>query len=187
MTLSYFIRGKEFHVEHGDVSEIREASQTHELADKIIKFLSNLSGVKDIKKVILQSGPASFTTLRSIYSIVKGISVTNKDIEIVTVPSFLTYLSIASRYSNSGLLAIPTMRGDFFTCRYVNNMLDKMIIRHIGNTEDHLYTENNTIFNSINLASRQKELIDTELFPRNTFRITDNAEIIYEDSTIYKY
>ncbi|MDR1233696.1 MAG: hypothetical protein LBJ92_00900 [Holosporales bacterium] len=183
--MSYFIKGKMFHVEHGNFSKIYEVSQANELADKVVKFLSDLihqKNIKDIRKIILQSGPMSFTSLRIIYSITKSISVINRNIEIVSVPSFLTYLSIVSAYSKNGILAIPTMRGDFFTCQYRGNILYDVKVQCVENMKDQLYIEDDEIFDGINLAVKQREIINTRLFYKNLKSTNNNIKIIYESS-----
>ena len=193
MILSFFLRGKEFHVTTFEFSKVYEVAETREIADNIVYFLADaieMSGNDEINTVIFPAGPGSFTTTRIINSMAKGLYVVNPSTKFISVSSFLTLLSIARNSSDVGALAIPTMRGDYFTTCYSDCMLQASKIEsteEINNYANNVYFDNDPIFSNINLAEAQHTVLSSNLVEKNKIFVSNSLEAVYGFCPIYKF
>jgi tRNA A37 threonylcarbamoyladenosine modification protein TsaB len=194
MILSYFVRGKEIHISTDGIASVYELSEPRELADKAVVFIKDATAKcsdKNIKKVVYSSGPASFTTLRIINSIAKGMFIAKPSIEFVGISNFLTYVSAAmTKLNANGLVAIPTMRGDYFTCEYLCDTLQNQQIqdmRSISKYSGHVLFDNDLIFDNINLALVQESVADSDLGRNNPTYVTQSIKTEYGFSPKYKF
>ncbi|MDR1390896.1 MAG: hypothetical protein LBI95_00795 [Holosporales bacterium] len=203
--LSIFIKNKEFHIASDEFNDIYEVSESRALADTIPLFIKDVLlkrishlGNSDFKKgeiievdeVVYPSGPASFTTMRIIGAVVKGMSVANPKTKFWGISNFLTLLSISNAFSKKGIIALPTMRGDYFTSEYINDKLSKMQLRDakcISNYQGNTYFDNSDIFDNMNLACRQKEIVNSNLSICNSAYIKNTTEIEYGFTPEYKF
>lgn len=188
MILSIFIRGKEFYVyTNTGISQIFTVSESRYLADNVVSFLASVLKNDKLKKVIYSAGPGSFTTVRIINSILKGLYISDSSIEFIGVSNFLTYLSVVSKISNEGTIAIPTMRGDYFTCTYNEQILREQNIQNINEYSSNIYEDNNKVFENVNLAKIQNDILNSEFSPLNKKYIYSKIEINYGFTPEYKH
>lgn len=173
-------------------SHIYTLSQLNKMADKVPMYVKDSLPSCKIDKVIYSAGPLSFTTLRVVNSIIKGIKIVNKNIEFVGVSNFLTYLSIINTNNSEGLIAIPTYRGDYFICTYDSNK--KLSEISICNLEDFnnvayktiLTNDISILFKNMNLAQQQFKILYNNISFINKEFITDSTEVIYNITPIFK-
>ena len=195
--LSIFLREKEFHICAGDFSSIYSVLSIRDFADSCPEFLQNAlkeSGAQPVDKIIFPFGGASFTTVRIVNSIVKGILVFNDSAKTISVSTFLPYLYALMRhhtYFSEGLIALPTMRGDFFVVNFCSCVITKkniMSAEEISNCKTNIFYSDDEIFRDVNFAQIQKELVcDDEFLQSNKSFVSDSAEAFYEHSPEYKY
>jgi tRNA A37 threonylcarbamoyladenosine modification protein TsaB len=193
MILSIFIHSKELHVASREFANVYTVSESRELADMVVPFLGKfLSNHKnhEIKSVIYSIGPGSFTTVRIINSIVRGLRVTVPSCNFVGISNFLTYLSVFSLRSTHGIIAIPTMRGDYFTTEYLDCILQSQQILNIENinlyTGDKYYVDNYD-FKEINLAQNQEQVLSSGLEKKNTTYIKRLLSVDYGFTPQYNH
>ena len=188
MILSLFIRENEFHISNGNVDRIYAVEERCRLADMIPRALTDYLSDIDfnlINTLIYSNGPDTFTTLRIMASLIKGISIVRSDIRLISMSNFLTYIYKASEYSLTGSIAIPTQRGDYFVCDYTREGESEVQIHNTLNPSVLLHTSQ--IFKNINLAQTQYEYYissDAKTDIRGEFAST---EIRYGIDPIYKY
>jgi tRNA A37 threonylcarbamoyladenosine modification protein TsaB len=195
MYISIFIRGKEIHISTTEFEKVYSVEENRHLADRSPVFLKDAimnNADKNIEGIIYSSWPHTFTTSRIITSIVKGMVICDNNIEITGVSSFLVYLALisANTHGGDGIISIPTMRGDYFTCEYHDNKLDEMKISSIHdleNTSLPIYYETDFIFKGQNLASIQKQILNSTISHVNLTYISDKLDIHYSYTPIYKY
>ena len=191
--LSLFLRGKECHISIDSFSNVYEVLETREVADNFVYFLSNaMNSCKksEIKEVVFASGPASFTSVRIINSIVKGLYISDKKIKFVGVSSFLSYLYIARNISKAGILAVPTMRGDFFISEYNDSRLSETRIKNLDELNKHeapIFFDNDSIFNETNMAVVQIQLLDSDIPAKNKSYISDSLDPEYGFTPSFKF
>ncbi|MDR2667163.1 MAG: hypothetical protein LBB34_03590 [Holosporales bacterium] len=173
MIISIFIHSKEFHIASDELAEVYRVSESRELADMAVHFLAKfLSKHKHqhIKRVIHSTGPSSFTTIRIINSIVKGMRIAAPSCKFVGISSFLTYLSIFSVHSTKGIIAIPTMRGDYFTAEYLNCTLQNQQLlseESINLYNGDKYFADNFDYERVNLSRNQEQVLNSNLAEKN--------------------
>ena len=180
MILSLFIRNKEFHLSGGSFEQLSRIEETRGMADKVpelFKTFINQINFSEIDTVLYSSGPASFTTARIMNSMLKGIKIVRPDIEFVGISHFVTYLSIIAKQHEQGTIAIPTMRGDYFTCRFVDSKLEEMNIS--TKLSNDVILSNNEILANMNLAKQQYSISNTDILKRNMDFVTHDLEIDY--------
>jgi tRNA A37 threonylcarbamoyladenosine modification protein TsaB len=134
------------------------------MADYIVHFIDDFLEKfykyqdKKIEKLVFQSGPMSFTSHRIVNSIAKGLALTDKNIKLFAVSSFLTYsLEVSAKYSEV-LVCISTMKGDFFTCEYKKSKICNIKIKNLDqiNAEtSKVFFEEDPDFNDVNFAATQ--------------------------------
>lgn len=162
------------------------------MADKVPMYIKNSLPNYKLSKVIYSAGPLSFTTLRVINSIIKGIKIVNKDIEFIGVSNFLTYLSLIETNNTEGLIAIPTYRGDYFVCTYdAYKKLSKISICNLdyfNNVVCKLILTNDIsiLFKNMNLAQQQFKILYNDISIINKDFINNSTEIIYNITPIFK-
>lgn len=193
MTISLFIKNKEFHVFGENFENVYGVNESRELADNLPVFLKDAiskDGNSDFETVIYSAGPASFTTVRIINSLLKGLLVARPALKFVGVSNFLTYMVIASKVSSRGILAIPTMRGDYFTSEYNDEKLQNPKILGLQNIEKHegkVFFDEDTIYNDINLSKVQKSMLNSNFAVENSGCIKKSLEIDYGFTPEYKH
>lgn len=189
MILSLFIRDKEFHLSCNGFEQLCKIAETRGMADKVPEifrtFIKQIN-FSEIDTILYSSGPASFTTARIMNSMLKGIKVVHPGMKFVGISHFVTYLSIIMKQHTQGAIAIPTMRGDYFICRFVGSQLDKM---HISNeiSNDDVITSNSLLLSNINLATQQYCINNGDIFKRNMDFITYILEIDYGITPEYSH
>ncbi|MBR1944546.1 MAG: hypothetical protein IJ848_03715 [Alphaproteobacteria bacterium] len=162
------------------------------MADKVPMYIQNSLPKYKLKKIIYSSGPLSFTTLRVINSIIKGIKIVNKEVEFVGVSNFLTYLSLIEPNNTEGLIAIPTYRGDYFTCTYDSKrkLSDISIcnLENFNNVANKLLLTNDisVLFKNRNLAQQQFKILYNDISFINKKFIKFSTEVIYNITPIFK-
>jgi tRNA A37 threonylcarbamoyladenosine modification protein TsaB len=163
------------------------------MADNVIFFIDDAikkSTCKTIKMLVFQNSPMSFTSLRIVNSLAKGFSIAKQDIKLTAVSSFLTYFLKASTKSPNGLICIPTMRGDYFTCKYEKLMLGQIEIRdicHIKAEVSQVFFEDDLFFKDINFANAQIEALKLESANASKFIIHGMPEVNYGYTPKYNY
>ena len=188
MIISLFIREKEFHISNGKVNKIYAVDERCGLADMIPSAFSDYSSNIDLKSMntlIYSNGPDTFTTLRIMTSLIKGIKIVSPDIQLISMPNFLTYKTIASEYYLSGSIAIPTQRGDYFVCDYTSEGESEIQIHTTLNPSVLLITDR--IFDNINLALLQYNHYINTRTKENTRTTETHFRIQYGINTIYTY
>lgn len=189
MILSIFLKGKEFHIFYGELEKVYTVQETHALADNIPLFISEImsqSSLDNLEQVIYSSGPCSFTNIRIINSIVKAFRISSPNIKFLGLSHFLTYLSIAHTFSPRGLIAIPTMRVDYFTAKYEKDKLEEIVIQNIEQDYSVIF-ENSKCFENINLAKQQYGLLDSRILISNPQFMNTSLDINYGFTPQYSY
>ena len=187
MILSLFIRNKEFHVAYGDFAHIYKVTESREMADSVPVFLKEVLdfvAFEECDTVLYSSGPASFTTARIMTSLIKGFAISRADLKFIGISNFLTYLYIASQTKSSGLLAIPTMRGDYFASTYKDDALDD--VKLLNDLPTVALLDNSQIFEPANLASVQINIINTNIAIINKEYIQNTLDINYGFTPEYR-
>lgn len=191
--LSLFLRGKECHISIAGFSKVCALSETREVADNFVWFLAETiknAGSPLVKKVVFAAGPSSFTSVRVVNSVVKGLYIADRNIRFLGVSTFLPYLYLVSKISKSGVVAIPTMRGDFFTARFKDGaLLDSTIetIQELDAGNIDIYYDNNEIFEKVNLATIQVELLGSEIARKNKLFISSSLNPFYGYCPKFKF
>ena len=189
---SFFINSEYCHVYTSEKSYIYKLSQLNKMADKVPMYIKNSLNNYKVTKIIYSSGPLSFTTLRVINSIIKGIKIVNKNIEFIGVSNFLTYLSLTEKNNTEGLIAIPTYRGDYFICTYdFNKKLSDISIsslENFNNVANKLLLTNDisSLFKNMNLAQQQFKILYNNISFINKEFINTSTEVIYNITPIFK-
>jgi tRNA A37 threonylcarbamoyladenosine modification protein TsaB len=164
MILSYFIKNNEIHLSTGDFSDMYKVPEKRLMADYIVSFVDDFlkkisnTGDKKVEALVLQKGPMSFTSHRIVNSIAKGMSMVYEDIKLRSVSSFFTYFLKASEKFPRGIICIPTMKGDYFTCEYFGYTSFDFVfasIEQIKSKSIKTFFEEDPIFDNVNLASLQ--------------------------------
>lgn len=188
MIISLFIREKEFHISNGKVNKIYAVEERCGLADMIPSafsdYLSNID-LKSMHTLIYSNGPDTFTTLRIMTSLIKGIKIVSPDIRLISMTNFLAYKTIASEYYLSGSIAIPTQRGDYFVCDYTSEGESEIRIHNTLDPSVLLNTDQ--IFDNINLALLQYTLYINTTTKENTGTSKTHFRIRNGINTIYTY
>jgi hypothetical protein len=160
-------------VEHSQFSCIYEVKSKEDFGDSVVDFLADALRYHDqnnVTKLVLQFIPLSFTCFRTIHSIAKGIRLSNKEVKIIFVSSFLTYFSVVSQYINSGVMAILSANGKIFTCRYSDSKLMDIIVRNSSDIDGVIYVDDCVDF-GINLARKQREALNANVVYNNSSHI----------------
>lgn len=186
MNISIFLKGKEFHIVCGEIEDIYSESETRNLADNIPLFIDCVISkiqLNNLENLIYSSGPCSFTSIRIINSIVKAFAISFSKIKFLGVSHFLTYLCALNNKYQNGLIAIPTMRGDYFTTQFSDNKLNKINIKKVSTENSCLNSvtifEDSTCFSSINLAKTQLLLLNTDIVSLNPQFLNSDFHIEY--------
>ena len=188
---SFFINNEYCHIYTSEKSYIYKLSQLKKMADKVPMYIKNSLPSYRLKKIIYSSGPLSFTTLRVINSIIKGIKIVNKDIEFIGISNFLTYLSIIKTNNTEGLIAIPTYRGDYFICTYNSDkkLSDISIssLENFNNVANKLLLTNDIsiLFKNMNLAQQQFKILYSNISIINKEFINTSTEVIYNITPVF--
>ena len=187
MILSLFIRNKEFHVAYGEFAHIYKVNESREMADSVpmlLKEVLDSVAFDECDDVLYSSGPASFTTARIMTSLVKGIAISQPALKFTGISNFLTYLYIALQTKSSGLLAIPTMRGDYFATAYQDDVLEDEII--MSELPKHAVLDNDQMFELANFASVQINIINTNIAIINKKYTQNTLDINYGFTPEYR-
>ena len=190
--LSLFINNEYCHIYTYEHSYIYKLSQLNKMADKVPMYIKNSLPSYKLSKIIYSAGPLSFTTLRVINSIIKGIKIVNKETEFVGVSNFLTYLSLIDTNNTEGLIAIPTYRGDYFICNYNSDMkLSEISICNLDYFNNVVYkliltNDISIIFKNMNLAQQQFKILYNDISIINKEFINNSTKIIYNITPIFK-
>jgi hypothetical protein len=152
-------------VEHSQFSYIYRVESKNDLGDNVVNFLHDTlynCDYGDITELVLQSDPLPFTCSRTVYSIAKGVQLSNKNVKITFVSGFLTYFGIVSQCVDHGVMVIPFMGGKFFACRYDSNGLMDVAVRSFGDIDGAIYVDD-YINSDTNLAKRQREVLSADI------------------------
>ncbi len=189
---SFFINNEYCHIYTYEGTHIYRLSQLNRMADKVPMYIKNSLPSYKISEVVYSAGPLSFTTLRVINSIIKGMKIVNNHIKFIGVSNFLTYLSLIATNNNDGLIAIPTYRGDYFICTYNKNKILSEV--SIGNLEDFnnfayksiLTNDISFLFKNMNLAQQQVKILYSDISIINKEFINSASEVIYNITPSFK-
>ena len=192
MTISFFLQNNLFYVHSEQYSKIYEVAKMRKMADSIALFLKDVAlnaNFSHYKRIVYSSGATSFTTARIIYSLLKGLRIAFPALTFLGISHFLTYLTIFNKKSPSGIIAISTMRGDYFICEYNQSLLSSVKILSIDtlkrSTQIVFFIENSD-FNNLNLAKLQFQLLNTPALTRNLNFINNDLKIDYGFTPEYK-
>ncbi len=189
---SFFINNEFCYIYTNDNSYTYKLSQLNKMADKVTMYIKNSLPNYKLEKIIYSAGPLSFTTLRVINSIIKGIKIVNNNTEFIGVSNFLTYLSIIANNNNEGLIAIPTYRGDYFICTYdVYNKLSEVSISNLDYFNNVVYktiltSDISNLFKNINLAQQQFKILYSNISIINKKFINYSTDVIYNITPTFK-
>jgi tRNA A37 threonylcarbamoyladenosine modification protein TsaB len=161
MILSCCLRENELHVLAGEISKIHHIDNVRDIADIAPMLIHNTiaeNSIQDVSKIVYPVGPGSFTAIRTMSSIAIGFSIANPIIEIIGVSSFSAYSFVAEKISRDYVIAIPTMRGDFFVYESSKSALENYDITNTENIPQNsgaVFYPNSEIFTNVNLAVAQ--------------------------------
>ncbi|MDR3224529.1 MAG: hypothetical protein LBT03_03095 [Holosporales bacterium] len=186
MKLSYFIKNKEIHVfTDSGFSNIYYLNVSRETSDKIVPCIKEAIGKRsfdEITNIVYQTGPLTFTTARIIFALGKGITLSNPTIKFTGISSFLTYTTIATSKSITGTIAISTMCGSFYKNSYANGILTN---ENYSDIHEPIYYEDDEIFQNINLAQIQTEILNSTIALQNQKYICQGINVLYTTSPNY--
>lgn len=194
MNISIFLKGREFHVFCENFEKVYIETETRNLADNIPVYISEVISevsTDNLENLIYSSGPCSFTSIRIINSIVKAFLISFPKLKFIGISHFLTYFYLAKHVYSNGLIAIPTMRGDYFTAHFGGDKLSSINIEKISEN-NHLCNnpvvfESSDLFLNINLANIQQLLINDNLFTANYQFINTDLRIDYGFTPEYSH
>lgn len=177
MILSIFLHDNQFHIASEYDAEIYNVTDKRKMADNIMLFIDGFlknANISDVDKIVFPNGPASFTSIRIINSLVKGLCIAKPDIKHIGVSNFLTYIYVKNK--PSGTVSIPTQRGDFFVADYFDWQIKKT----------YLSDQNCTISIEKNLAKAQIDLLDSDMVAKNSNFITQDFVLDYGFTPVFK-
>jgi tRNA A37 threonylcarbamoyladenosine modification protein TsaB len=156
-------------------------------AEKIIPVLEKTI-TKEEGKIVFSSGPDTFTSIRVIGSIVKGISLCAPQMTFLAVSNFLTLFSLVPKNINSGGISIDTMRGDFYGMDFTGVLLTNYrLLRKEEWRENDSYVLYNNEIDDRNLAVAQVKMLDSAKFKANQHLVSKSLKINYGTIPRYKY
>lgn len=142
---------------------------------------------KKFDTLIFSSGPGSFTTMRVIGSIVKGIRLCHPNIEIVAISTFLSLFSLVPLDQLNGSIAINTLRGNFYCMDFHQLKLYNERIIDSTLTNNAFFFDTELISSEINLAEQQINLLNTDKFIQNQQLIQYSTNINYGTRPTYTF
>lgn len=194
MNISLFLKGKEFHITCGKIENIYVENETSNLADNVPLFISDIiskTDINNLENLVYSSGPSSFTSIRIINSIVKAFAISFPKVKFLGLSHFLTYLYVLNDAYSRGVIAIPTMRGDYFTTLFNNKKLNNINIEKIpfkySQLNDPVIFESSNILPNINMAKAQLLLLNTDFVAFNPRFINTALSINYGFTPEYSY
>ncbi|MDR2074767.1 MAG: hypothetical protein LBP31_00930 [Holosporales bacterium] len=179
--LSIFVNGHKYFVSSKKCAEKILGSEN--VISVIQKIMS-----KNEDEIIFSSGPDTFTSMRAIGSIMKGMSLCAPQMTFLSISNFLTLFSLVPNDVTFGTIAINTMRGDFYCMSFTGMLLNnyRLIREEELNSNDDYVLYNNKIENK-NLATVQIEMLKSEKFNANVRLVSKSTEINYGIIPQYKY
>ncbi len=194
MKLSICLRGKIcYAATSSENALVHESENLRSVSDDIVPFIRDVIDGKEgeISELIVSAGPGSFTSIRVLNSIARGILITKPSISVVSVSNFLPYLMILRQHKkDDGIIAIPTMRGDFFCMDFLDDSIynyrvcDEDVLQ---DTYQNVYFDDSEIFNSHNFAGVQLEILGSNIANINKNLIHNNLDVVYGFDPEYKY
>ncbi|MDR1488659.1 MAG: hypothetical protein LBI26_02885 [Holosporales bacterium] len=158
MILSIFIRGTNCYIANESEEVRTQCDSIQNVSEDLIVFMQNFLekfSSKIIEKLVISSGPSSFTSMRVLNSIAKAFGLSLRNVKLVFISSFRTYLFSLPPSIRSGTIAISTMREDFFCMDFLNKeLLNYRISPFIKEVSD-FFRDSDPIFDRANLASVQ--------------------------------
>ncbi len=133
-------------------------------------------------------GPGSFTSVRVIGSIVKGIYLSDNDKKFTAISSFLTLLACIPSDVSNGTIAINTMRGDFYCMDFIGNRLlnyrvvGKQVLCHLSN----VFYDIDLLSSSYNVAQLQYALVGSIKYTNNLSLVSNIMRCDYGITPQYK-
>jgi tRNA A37 threonylcarbamoyladenosine modification protein TsaB len=179
--LSIFVNGYKYFI--ATKKYRKEVLGAENVISAIEKVITN-----EENEIIFSSGPDTFTSMRVIGSIIKGISLCAPQVTFLAISNFLTLFSLVPNDIDFGIIAIDTMRGDFYCMDFTGMLLTNY--RLIKKEE--LCSNNNFIIynknvNNVNLAKIQINMLNSEKFNINQHLIAKSLKINYGTTPQYKY
>ena len=189
MKLSLFLRGKTCCVATDSDQELLECKDSKSVSDEFVPLIEKILDKNEENfTLIVSSGPSSFTSVRVLNSIAKGILIVKKNAKVISVSSFLPYL-YAIKNCEKGVIAISTMRGDFFCMNFSEKKLSNFRISSLENlnkNDDKIFFDNDKYFDGVNFAKIQIDLLDDKSLYLNEILIKNELKIDYGFEPEYK-
>lgn len=184
MIISLFLKGKEFHVFWGNQEYIYTEKESRNLGDNIPSFIGGIlkkQPISNLKQLIYSSGPASFTSARIINSVIKGFALSFPETKFIGISNFLTYYYLTNEADSELTIAIPTMRGDYFTAHVKDSKITEMTVASFSGepTNNKIVFEDDPRFSGVNLARDQFDLLNTNLIIDNPAFVNTDLRINY--------
>lgn len=178
MILSIFLHGKQFHIASDTQMKIYHIDNQYTISDCIVPFIHDFlkNESNNIETVFFPSGPSSFTSIRIINAIVKGLCISNQNIKHIGISNFLTY--IYTKNLPSGRVSIPTFRGDFFVADYTNWKITRDYLADCSEMLD---------FDGHNLAFNQIHVINSTVGIQNQAFVTNSFDINYGFTPTFRF
>lgn len=195
MILSIFLKGNTCYVATEHIEESFVCDEIREVSDVFVPLIKKVlakSNCFEVSKFIVSAGPGSFTSVRVLNSIAKGVLVAHSNkIPCVSVSSFLTYLEVLSDKVIDAIIAISTMRNDFF-CMDVGlgyKLSNFRILKEqdLISVDKKVFFDNSGVFCGCNLAAAQIRSLDSDKRLNNIELIDSFIKPVYGFAPRYKF
>lgn len=182
--LSFSICGKNCYIATETFSKNIACLETKNTSEIMLNLLKEFQ-VQNFKTLIYSTGPGSFTSIRVIGAIAKGILLSSPDIKILSISTFLTLFSIISQ--KKGTIAINTMRGDFHCMDFdEKKLINKRTVFPEKLNLSSTFFDEDILSEGVNLAEEQIKLLKTNKFAQNQPLVSNSLVVDYGTNPIYK-
>lgn len=181
--LSLAICGRNCYISFNNKEQCIICPDIRDTSEQMLRLLEQIS-IDDFNEVVFSAGPGSFTSMRIIGSIIKGIELCKPSIKILSISTFLSLFSIIPCKYTSGTIAIDTIRGDFYCMDFIDLRLYNRRICRKESIQNAFCDIN--LLNNTNLASQQIKLLQMKKFLTNQELIHYSSVIDYGINPNYK-